>query len=202
MSGNSHQRKQIRKMLKNAGVQVPPNQPSDKPPKPKSERSRPTRVKFGLLKILGSSATVLGIITGVLFFFPKVSVSLPGRFDGSEGLSYYFIIENEGLLPIEDVTCSFVVADFRTNKNQRLQGHLGFRQPNGECYKARLAGDGRLTFNAAGFISVPEKDMVGADVTVQVDYLLLSCLHFQKRSRFKVVLNRSGKPLMVPAAES
>jgi hypothetical protein len=116
--GNSHQRRREHRGMahtsKNALTATShttapsPNQ-AGKTAKPTGFNSRGTvenrkrnwRQIFGI--IAGSAATVLGIVTGFLTLFPRLTVSDPIQMDATDLFSYQITIANDGLLPVRGV---------------------------------------------------------------------------------------------------
>lgn len=103
--GNSHQRRVDRRArIHSAPISTEKEAPvPEKPAKPKPESSeeiRKGKITTRLLEILAIVASILGVATGILSFYSRLTVSDPIQMDTTDFFSYKITVTNDGLLPV------------------------------------------------------------------------------------------------------
>jgi hypothetical protein len=103
--GNSHQRRiERRARIRSAPISTEKEAAmSEKPTKPKPESSgeiRKSKITARLLEVIAVVASILGVATGILSFYPRLAVSDPIQMDTSDFFSYKITVTNDGLLPV------------------------------------------------------------------------------------------------------
>ncbi len=74
------------------------------------------------LEILGTVASILGVITGILSFNPRLTVSDPIQMDTSDLFSYKITITNDGLLPIYGAKWELALRSLKVMPQEGRQG--------------------------------------------------------------------------------
>jgi hypothetical protein len=151
----------------------------------KEIRASSGRRKQRIAEVLGTVATLLGILTTFFSFFPHLTSSDLIQMDSTRILSFKIDITNDGLLPIFSVK-SFLALKEITNKVGG--GVYGGRLMDlDNCCVSRLSpGDG-YTISPERLIQMSPEDLGNADFTLTVSYIPIfppvrmnKCVHYKK----------------------
>jgi hypothetical protein len=106
--GNSHQRRIERRATDHSaptsaeGKEVTAPEKSAMPKPERRGEKRQRKITTRPFEILAVAASILGVITAILSFNPRLTVSDPIQMDTSDFFSYEITVTNDGILPVYD----------------------------------------------------------------------------------------------------
>ena len=162
--------------------------------KPKKQRQKveQKKTRTSLIGLMLGLATVIGVPSAVVFWFPRVTVAISDPVDSSDPFSSSVTITNNGFLPLDSVSTSLAVVTIAGN------GKAPFRAIHGvKGYGSRvlingwnphdLGVDDRFTVALNDF-NYPDRrsDILGyADIAVVVKYRV-PILRIQREKVFPI----------------
>lgn len=136
---NSHERRQLRRMLREAGLGPPPPPP---PPPPTPQPKKPhfaLRVLGKIPKWLYAMAAGLAVFVGLFSLFPWLSIQQDFSFDPTNPYQTSFSLENNGYAPITNIHVECWL-NFDVSQNVYVHdGTAKFDLPGSLYYKHRIS---------------------------------------------------------------
>jgi hypothetical protein len=208
---NSHQRR-VASRVNATKTMEPAQEKSAAQPKQNDMKKLRHRRYMKTTESLGILASILGIVTGIFSFFPRLTVSEPIQMNATDLFSYKMTVTNDGVLPVFKADWALapkIVKIQGSNKpvepihaavvvypNSALIGpeDYAFHLRLSDAYIGMLTPGDSYTFTTEGLMTAPTGAVADeVDFAIAVSYIpVFPPIPMQTCTRFHIYRDRQG----------